>query len=222
MTLAPPLPAAPSARHTLYPRFDATRIVGYMTDDAYFDFENASVEKHECYEGWVIAMPGSSPEHNLINGNVVGGLFVALQTAQTDCDVYTSDQKIYVSSRKYVYADATIVCGVAQFDEKDCLRNPSLIVEILSPSTEENDRNDKFRAYRGIPSLRHYVLIEQFRPAVTHYEKQESGLWAIAGDYRELSDTLSFAVDGANAVLPLSTIYRRVSFPEPEISASGA
>lgn len=224
MTLAPAPPAPvvfPPRQRVRYHRFDPARVVGRMTEDDYFVFESTSTEKHEYYEGLVVAMPGSSPEHNQINANTIFGFGVALYSVEADCRMYTADQQVSVSGKKYVYPDMTIVCGTPQFDQRDRLQNPLLVVEILSPSTEANDRNDKFLDYQGIESLRHYLLIEQFRPAVTHYAKQDNGLWAIVGNYRSLSDAVSVVIDGKTATVPLSTIYRQVVFPEPDEDAPG-
>src|SRR5690349_11653887 len=113
-----------------------------MTVDEYVTFERAAKEKHEFREGVVIRVAGGSPEHNMICMDTAGALSNALKAAGGKCDVLGSDQKVHVSDSLYLYPDLTVVCGAAQFDDRDALRNPVALIEVLSPSTEREDRTD--------------------------------------------------------------------------------
>ncbi len=207
----PPIAPSPN-RGAAYCRHDPSRIVGTMTADDYITFDRAAKERHEFIHGRVVQVSGGSPEHNMIcfdTGRVIAN---QLQTAGGTCDALGSDQKVYINEDLFLYPDLTVVCGEGQFDQRDMLRNPTLIVEVLSPSTEKEDRTDKFRDYQSIDSLRHYVLIEQERVSVTHYEKIVGGLWAIVGDYTRLSDGWNLTLGETTITIPLTEIYRRVSF----------
>jgi Uma2 family endonuclease len=191
-------------------RHDPSRIVGRMTIDEYVDFERNSLEKHEFIEGEVVRMAGGSPEHNLISANTLRSLGNSLESADANCDVYGSDQKVYISHRLMYYPDIIVVCGAAQFDDRDMLRNPTVIVEVLSPSTAGFDRGEKFEKYQTLESLQHYVLIEQNRISVTHFEKIAGNLWAIVGTHTTLTDTLTVKLGETPIHTELTAIYRRI------------
>lgn len=201
-----------SGRGTPYLRYDPARVVGTMTVEEYLAFERSAKERYEYHYGRVIQVPGGSPEHNMISMDTAYVLMSLLRAAKSTCDVLGSDQKVYVNDDLYLYPDVTVVCDDPQFDHQDMLRNPTLIVEVLSPSTEKEDRTDKFRDYQTIESLRHYVLIEQERVSITHYEKIVGGLWAIVGDYTRLTDGWKLTLGDTTITIPLTEIYRRVPF----------
>lgn len=208
--------AAPSAIKIAYAKKDPSRIVGFMTPDEYFAYDRARPERYEYWEGWVIEMAGGSPEHNMISMDLAVTLSVAFQTMKADCGVFGSDQKVFITEDKYFYPDVTVACGEPQFDFKDGLRNPVALFEVLSDSTEKDDRTTKFRQYQTLPTVHHYVLIDQNQAAVTHYEKLITGLWAIAGDYTTLTDTLKMTLGGEEIAVPLAAIYRRVAPAETQ------
>lgn len=219
-TPAPSVPvAAPNTTVTrvreAYRRFDPSRVVGQMTVDEWDQLLQTSKHKYHYVYGEVVQMAGASPEHNLIamnSGRVIGN---ALEDSNSGCEILGSDQRVYVRDNLYYFPDLVIVCGPMQIDTRDALRNPVAIIEVLSPTTETDDRTDKFREYKRIPSLQHYILIDQNRVAVTHYEKIADGVWAILGDYRDVSDELTLSLNEMPVTVPLSRIYRGLSFPEP-------
>ncbi|GAB4460954.1 MAG: hypothetical protein OHK0029_25660 [Armatimonadaceae bacterium] len=198
-----------------YQRFDPARVVGQMSVDEYLNFLQKATHKYHYVNGKVIQMAGASPEHNLIAMNMAVTLRIAFEGAGSDCEVLGSDQRVAVHDRLFYFPDLTIVCGAWQVDNRGALQNPIGIVEILSPSTELDDRTDKFREYQQIDSLRHYILIDQRRVAVTHYSLQDTGIWGIVGDYRDLADSLTIEWNGEAITVPLAQVYRRVSFPAP-------
>lgn len=185
----------------------------FMTPDEYIVFERASLEKHDYVNGKaVLRVAGTSPEHNRILEDFLRFAGNVLEDAQSECEAFSSDIKVYVNEKVRFYPDAIIACGNAQFDDKDTLYNPLVIVEVLSNSTRHFDKNGKRKHYQTIASLCHYVLIEQDHVEVIHYEKDASGVWAEAGVHRNLADVLSLRLNEAEIKVPLARIYRRVSF----------
>jgi len=179
------------------------------TVEEYLAFERQSEEKHEYYAGEIFAMSGASRQHNLIVTNTVTTL--GTQLAQQPCEVYPSDMRIKVSAIKYTYPDVSVVCGEPLFsdNEFDNLLNPTVIVEVLSDSTEDYDRGKKFKHYMGIASLQEYVLIAQDEVRIDHYTRQSDEDWHIS-----VSNSLETVVTlpSIDCTLLLSDIYRKVTF----------
>lgn len=197
-----------------YRRHDTARLVGRMTREEFLRFEQTTPEKHQYIEGEAVLMPGSSPEHNLIQADLQFEIELALRGANSACGVIGSDQKIYINDRTILYPDIAVFCGSPQFDHFNALRNPTVVVEVLSPSTEKEDRTDKFTDYQKIASLQHYILVEQERVLVTHYAKTADGVWAIIGTYSDRAETLTLNLSDVSIGVPVSAIYRRVVFTD--------
>lgn len=165
------------------------------TEEDYLDFERSVETKHEFDRGEVYAMAGASEQHTLIATNIAASL--NFQLKGRDCRVYQSDLRVKVAdSGLYAYPDVTVVCGERQFtDEKrDTITNPTVLIEVLSPSTENYDRGTKFRRYRALETFQEYVLVEQDVPHVEHYQRQADGGWM-------LKDVI-----GLDSVIELSSI----------------
>jgi Uma2 family endonuclease len=189
-------------------------IEAYFTPDQYLDLERESSVKHEYHAGHLNAMAGASEAHNLITINL--GREVSTQLRGRPCRTYGSDMKVKIEEAgSYVYPDLTIVCGERRFDdeEKDALLNPMVVIEVLSPSTELNDRGRKFAYYRQLESITDYLMIAQDKPFIEHYTKQEEGRWVLA-----VKDNLQQAVnlESVQCRLALSDIYENVEFPVAE------
>lgn len=185
-----------------------------MSVEEYLAFERASEIKHEYFDGEIYAMTGASEAHNLINLNVATAL--KNQLRGRPCKIYASDMRVKMArSRIYTYPDISIVCGEARFadGEFDTLINPTLIIEVLSPSTERHDRGAKFRAYRELDSLQEYLLIEQDAPRIERYLRQESGLWLFS-EAKDLSETMELPSIGCT--LALVDVYEQVNFTTTE------
>jgi Uma2 family endonuclease len=148
--------------------------------DEYLAMERASSSKHELWDGEVFAMAGASLVHNVIVGNIARVLGNLL--ADGPCLVLPSDMKVHIPLTKgYVYPDVSVVCDepVLLDETQDVITNPSVIVEVLSESTERFDRGDKFIGYRSLPSLRDYVLVSQTHVRVEHYQRQADQSWLL-------------------------------------------
>ena len=153
-------------------------------------------------------MAGGSERHNLIVGNVFAGFHAQLR--KRPCKVYASDMRVRVSQAGlYAYPDVVVICGEARFDDdqRDTLLNPSVIVEVLSDSTEGYDRGKKFEHYRKLESLAEYVLIAQDKHHVEHYVRQPDHRWLLS-EYDNLQDAVEFP--SIHTHLSLSEIYDKV------------
>jgi Uma2 family endonuclease len=178
--------------------------------------ERASDIKHEFYQGEIFAMAGASREHDRIAGNTFASLHAQLR--KRPCDIYSSDVRVRVNAAGlYTYPDISIVCGEAQFttDKPDTLLNPTLIVEVLSPSTEGYDRGKKFQLYRALTSLQEYVLISQDQARIERYMRQSSDHPWLFTDHAGLDAALELPSIGCR--LALADVYEKVTF-EPGAS----
>jgi Uma2 family endonuclease len=182
-----------------------------LTPEEYLAFERAAEYKHEYVGGRVYAMTGASRAHNLIAHNT--GRELGNQLRGRPCETYPSDMRVKVSETGlYTYPDIVVACGQPAFEDThvDTLLNPTVIVEVLSPSTEAYDRGDKFAHYRRLASLRDYMLIAQDRVLVEHYARQDAQ-WVLT-EFAGLDDAMPLASIGC--VLRLRDIYERV-MPDP-------
>lgn len=182
--------------------------------EEYLAMERAAHDaKCEFFDGEVFAMAGASATHNLIVGNIVGELRARLKGGP--CTTYPSDLRVKVSpTGLYTYPDAVVVCGKQEFEdaERDTLLNPTLLVEVLSPSTEAYDRGRKSQHYRRLTALREYLLVWQDQVRVEHYVRQGDERWLLV----ETTDPGAEIELAAGCVLPLREVYDRVEFPPAE------
>ena len=185
---------------------------------SYAEYQALELEaegKHEFESGVLTAMGGGSPHHALISANLVGEL--RQQLKRSDCGTYSSDHKIWVGAHDAAfYPDATVVCGGPVHPLHDALAtvNPSLVGEVLSPSTRGRDATTKLAAYQTLRTLRHVLLVDSEEVFVMHYARQADGGWRVTS-YRSLEDIVTLDLhDGV--VLALHELYARVVFPEPE------
>ncbi|MEM6783825.1 MAG: Uma2 family endonuclease [Bacteroidota bacterium] len=180
----------------------------------YFAWEVEQVERHEYYHGEVFAMSGGTARHALLGARILRQLGNALDG--TPREVYSSDLRVEVDAgAHYVYPDATVVCGPPQFatDTETTLTNPTLVVEVLSDSTEAYDRGAKFRAYRSIESLRAYVIVEQSSAAVEVFQRGDDGTWALTDATPERP---MLPIDTLGITLDVNALYDGVTFPGEE------
>jgi len=190
----------------------------FLTVQEYLALERQSETKHEYVNGKIIAMAGESANHGLIMFGVGGAL--RQQLRGRGCYVYPSDLRVRIDALGiYTYPDVTVTCSTSQFGEErpDTLLNPTLIVEILSPSTEIADRTTKFARYRRIPTFREYVLIAQNKPLIEHYVRQDNGTWlwsAIEGVEE------SIYLPTIDCTFTLTDIYDQVIFAPEELAGN--
>ena len=179
----------------------------YLTPEEYLAFERKATTKHEYLNGQIVAMSGASFAHNFLTMNVANQLYN--QLIGGECQVAASDMRVQATQTgSYFYPDVVVVCGEprAEDDTFDTLLNPTLIVEILSPSTETYDKGEKFEHYQQIASLKDYILISQDKVHVEHYCRRASR-W-LQTEFAELEDVLPLR--SIDCELPLQDVYRRV------------
>ena len=158
-----------SAQRQWEPRF---------TEAEYWELEQNSPTKHEFLDGQVYAMAGASPVHNDIALNVASSLKAQLRGRP--CVARISDQRLKIATADLqTYPDVLVACPPLRYDPNNShtLLDATVLVEVLSPSTARNDRNAKFDAYKGLSSLRHYLLIEQNSINVEHHFLDDAGSW---------------------------------------------
>lgn len=181
------------------------------TLEEYFELERRSEERFEFWNGEVFSMSGVSPEHDQIESNLHFHLRTKL--AGRNCRAFLANMRIKVpSAPPYRYADLAALCGEAQYEKiggVDALTNPSLIAEILSPSTLAYDWGEKFLRYKSIPSFSEYLLIAQHQALVTQFVRQASEDW-IRYDFADLSDNIKLYT--LNCEMNLSEIYQDIKF----------
>lgn len=187
------------AQRRRHPRF---------TLEQYLEFELEHAEKFEYVDGAIVAMAGADPRHNVVVVNVVAALHARFAAR---CRVMASDQRVATADGLHTYPDALVVCGkmlLTQYKGTGTLHNPSLLVEVLSPSTRDYDLGEKLERYQTIPSLRDLLFIEPKGTEVRHVRRTAEG-WETRR-FLALTDTIDFA----GVTLPLATIYADV--PEEE------
>lgn len=186
----------------------------HVTPAEYLAMERGAEQKHEYLNGRVFAMAGASPKHNLVCGNLIGALRDRLRGRR--CVVMPSDQHVYVEATALgTYPDVTVLCGPAKYhaDFPQSLVNPSILIEVLSPSTEAYDRGAKFDHYGHLPSLREYVLVTTDRFAVDHFLRETDGTWRLSTS-RGLDAVVRFP--SVDAAVPLAEIYENLELVAPD------
>ena len=175
-----------------------------MSAAEYLVWEREQRDKHEYHLGDVFLMAGGSPRHNYLASAISGELRLVLRGSKRG--VLSSDQRVSAArDERYVYPDAVVVCGTFESEPgaDDVLANPSMIVEVLSQSTERYDRGDKWEAYQQLPSLTDYLLVSQRAKRVEHYQRGASGSW----QYRQLGAGDEIVLS-SGARLSIDAVYR--------------
>lgn len=186
----------------------------YLTPAEYLAFERQSDVKHEYFRGELFAMSGASQNHVTIFMNT-SHLLVG-QLKGRSCRTFGADMRVKVSpTGLYTYPDLVVVCGRPRFEDKelDTLLNPTVIIEILSKSTEAYDRGEKFAQYRTLDTLLDYLLVSQDKPRIERFTRQADGGWLLT-ESAGLDAVMS--IESIQCQLPLADVYDRVEFGEVE------
>lgn len=181
-----------------------------FTIEEYLEMENAGEEKYEYYKGEIFAMSGAKYKHNLISTRILTELGSKLKGKP--CQPLGSDMRIHIPTNTlFTYPDVSVFCGEPQFLNNDQynLLNPSVIFEVLSPSTKNYDRGDMFNLYRDIPSLREYILVDSERVSIEAFYINANGHWELK-EHKSINETLE--VRTIAEALPLETIYEGIDF----------
>ncbi|HEX8846012.1 MAG TPA: Uma2 family endonuclease [Pyrinomonadaceae bacterium] len=181
----------------------------YLTPEEYLAIERKAEYRSEYFNGEMFAMTGASRKHNLITLNIAGEL--RQQSKGKPCEVYVNDMRVRIPlTGLYTYPDVVVVCGEPEFEDDfvDTLLNPTLIVEVLSETTESYDRGRKSSYYRTVQSLAEYLLVSQDEYKVEQYVRQADGRWLLT-DIRSPEGVIELA--SVPCVLALKEVYDRVT-----------
>jgi Uma2 family endonuclease len=185
-----------------------------LSAQEYLERERLAEYRSEFYRGETFAMAGGTPRHSLIGSNTLGEIHFRLKGRP--CTAYNSDLRILIAATGlYTYPDISVMCSELQFADarRDTVLNPTLIVEVLSESTEAYDRGKKFEHYRKIPSLREYILVSQDSPTLERFLRNPDDTWTLTviTGFDQSLDLVTIGV-----TLPLAAVYDRLDFPPPE------
>jgi Uma2 family endonuclease len=181
-----------------------------FTIEEYLAMEEAATEKHEYYKGEIFGMSGAKLPHNTISRNLLIGLGIKLNGKK--CQPFGSDQRIHIEANTlFTYPDISIICGEPETLNNDDLNvlNPAVIVEVLSPSTRNYDRGEKFKLYRDIPTLKEYILVDSESIHIEIFRLNESNHWELE-EYDTAEEMLYIKTINEN--IALADIYEGVHF----------
>jgi Uma2 family endonuclease len=185
----------------------------FLTPEQYLEIERKAEFRSEYFQGEMFARDGAREAHNLIVWNLAAELRQQLRAKP--CRAYIADMRVCVNATGlYTYPDVAAICGEPQFldDQRDTLLNPSLIVEVLSPSTELYDRVRKFEQYRSLDSVNEYLLVSSERVSAELYTRQPDGRWLLTTVSR-MEDSID--LQSVGALLALADLYEKVDFTAP-------
>jgi Uma2 family endonuclease len=182
----------------------------YATTEEYLEMDRTSPGKLELHRGKLVIIQGASLKHNQIVSNLIVNIGSLLKGKP--CHVYPGDLRTAIPTRdSFTYPDITIVCGEPELldDHFDTLLNPSVIIEVLSPSTEKYDKGFKFMMYMQIPSLKEYIMVDSSGINIHISRKQADSSWK----FEEIKDpSASLIINPVELTIPLSHIYDAVTF----------
>lgn len=180
----------------------------HTTREAYLEFDAASADKHEFYQGEIFAMSVGTFNHSAIGTNITTALQNLLR--KTPCRPMNSDMRVTTPSGLDTYPDISVFCGDPELTDNNCtLLNPALLIEVLSPRTKNYDRGDKFLHYRSIPTLQDYLLVDSESVHIEHYQRQNGNQWLLQ-EYRDADGQLH--LKSIDKTLSISSIYEQVTF----------
>lgn len=185
-----------------------------MTADEYLKMERSGLRekdgKYEFFNHKLILKESASQNHNLIVVNLIIAIESEIRQKRRDCSLYTHDMRTVSSlpNKNYFYPDVEVVVGKSFFDDEnqDILINPTLIIEVLSDSTEKFDRGDKFKSYRNIATFREYILVSQEGACLEQFYKNDKGTWEIC----EIVTTGSLKLKSLPFELAVEDVYFQV------------
>lgn len=179
-----------------------------ITEETYLEEERKALNKSEYYRGEIFAMAGATKTHNKIVASLI--LAIGEHLKGKNCSFFPSDLRVHNSENTlYTYPDVIVVCGKEEYldDEFDTLLNPTVLFEVLSPSTENYDRGTKFKLYRSIPSLKNYVLVSSTEYAAEVYTRIENDEWKLI---TTKGKTENIQISAINFDLSLADVYAQV------------
>jgi Uma2 family endonuclease len=181
-----------------------------MSVQEYFELDHASEQRYEYIDGYVYMLAGGSPNHAIIGVNISSILKNRLRGRS--CRVYSPDVYFYSSETRYVHPDATVSCNEQDRIDPEAIKNPCLVVEVLSPATEAYDRGKKFGWYRACPSIQEYMLVASEYIEIQVYQREKNGLWLL----KTFGLQESVELTRLGISFPVADAYEDTFFPEEE------
>ncbi|WP_375506960.1 Uma2 family endonuclease [uncultured Nostoc sp.] len=192
----------------------------YYTPEEYLELEETAEYKSEYIDGQIIPMAGGTANHNRIAGNFYAVLNFAFR--QEEYEMFNSDMRLWIHQKRiYTYPDVTVIVGEPEFfnNRTDIITNPQVIVEVLSKSTKNYDRENKFQAYRTISTFQEYLLIDQTRIHVDQFSKTGKKQWALR-EYDEEDEAIALVT--VPFEISLQDLYNKVKFEPVELEGESA
>jgi Uma2 family endonuclease len=174
----------------------------------FLDWENAHPERHEYWRGEVFAMVGGRRSHGRVVANLVRQL--GNQLAGRRCQAFAESMKLQIADDTILYPDVFVTCDAADLSTDMIFRSPTLVIEVLSPTTQAYDRSQKFALYRRVPTLAEYVLIDPETRRVELFRKGADGLW----DLHDFSDDIMVVMASVDCTVAMADLFDGVN-PEP-------
>ncbi len=182
---------------------------GTYTFEEYENLLRESEVKYEFYDGHVRSMAGGTPNHSKIISRINAALHGSL--FENGCEIFSSDLAVRIEEFNcYVYPDVSVVCEEPEYFNKNYLKNPGIIIEVLSKSTEGHDRGEKFAYYKSLPSVKEYVTVNTDKPLVFVNSKSPDNSWNVVV-YFGLKGKMH--LPNFDLEIPMSTLYERINFP---------
>ncbi|KPF50041.1 hypothetical protein D621_13640 [beta proteobacterium AAP51] len=178
-----------------------------MTLEAYLEWESAQVEKHELVQGEIFAMTGGRRAHGRVLLNLARYLSEALDG--TPCQVFADSMKLQVADDTILYPDVFVTCSPADLATDQIFREPNLVIEVLSPSTQAYDRSRKFALYRRLASLQEYILVDPETRRVEAFRRTPADQWVL----HDMSEDLSMQVASLGCAVRLADIFAGIDPP---------
>jgi Uma2 family endonuclease len=187
-----------------------------MTVEEYLAMERAGDAQHEYIDGQIYLMTGGTGNHSMIAVGAASNLFAQLDDNRGR--VFQSNMPVKIRTGVYTYPDISVVCGAPLYEDevRDTLLNPTVIIEVLSPSTEKYDRGDKFHFYTSLETVQEYLLIAQHTHCIEQYVRQPDGKWLYA---KAVGEDAVIELPSINGTLRLATVYRQATFEVEDVDA---
>jgi Uma2 family endonuclease len=181
-----------------------------ITLEAYLEWENAQVERHEFHRGEVFAMVGAGRAHGCVVANLMRQF--GNQLAGSPCRAFSENMKLQIADDTVLYPDVFVTCDRADLATDLIFRAPTVVVEVLSPSTQSYDRSQKFALYRRLTSLQEYLLVDPDTRRVEGFRRDALGQWVL----HDMSDGPALEAASVGATVPLADVFDGVDPPPAE------
>jgi len=172
-----------------------------MSFAEFLDWEQGQQERHEFFKGEIFGMVGATARHNRVILNLAGGLLAHLDG--TPCQVFSETMKVQLADEAVLYPDLMVACGKPLAGDEQVVSDPTLVIEVLSPSTRGYDKRDKFILYRTLPSLREYALVDPVTRAVEVFTLTPTG-WLLT----DQTQSAELVLQSVGLRLPMERVFR--------------